>query len=181
MRFPVWVMAGAILAGCSATAPQVVIDPQSSELRVPARARSVMLSDISLPAYAEASEISIRADDGTLVEQKGQLWADAPARAMSGSLVRNLNVITGAQVAADPWPLPGYPDAEVTVRVEQMFARKDGAITLTGYYAIRRESGRSAIRQFNIALPGTPDAASDLARAYDVAWTRLAEQIARDL
>lgn len=181
MRSAIWLLAGAVLAGCSAVPPQLVIDPQSSPLRVPARAGSVMLRDISLPAYAEAAEISIRDDDGTLIEQKGQVWADAPARAMSGSLVRNLTVITGAQVAADPWPLAGYPDVELTVRVEQMFARKDGSVTLTGYYAIRRETGRSAIRQFDIALPPAPGATADLAQTYDVAWTKLAEQIARDL
>ena len=40
-----------------------------------------MLRDISLPAYAQASEISVRGDDGTLVEQQGRDQHDAPGAA----------------------------------------------------------------------------------------------------
>ncbi|HBZ45207.1 MAG TPA: hypothetical protein DEO85_14380 [Maritimibacter sp.] len=181
MKTPLWLLALIFVASCGSTGPQVVIDSQSSELRVRSSARSVMIHDISLPAYAEAVEISLRDEDGTLVEQKGQVWADAPARAMSGVIVRNLSTITGAQVAADPWPLEGYPQVEVTIRVEQMFARDDGSISLTGYYALRREYGRSAIRQFAIERAGSPEAKANLARAYDLAWRDLAEQIAKDL
>lgn len=180
MKSPIWILA-LVLAGCGAGAPQVVIDAETSELRVPKPARTVMLNDVSLPAYAEANEITVREDDGTLVEIKGQVWADAPSRAMSNAMVRNLGTITGAQVAAEPWPLEGYPEVEVTIRVEQMFARADGSISLTGYYAIRRDYGRSGIQQFDIALPGSPDAKADLPRAYDAAWKTLAEQIARSL
>lgn len=172
----------ALVAGCAGgTSPQVVIDPKSSELRVPARVGSVMLRDISLPAYAQATEISVRGDNGTLVEKKGAVWADDPARAMTGAMVRNLSVITGAQVAAEPWPLEGYPDVELTVRVEHMFARADGSITLVGYYALRREYGRSMIRQFDITRPAATEAPDDIALVYEAAWSDLAERIARDL
>ncbi|MCB1331302.1 MAG: membrane integrity-associated transporter subunit PqiC [Maritimibacter sp.] len=174
--------AAALLAGCAGgVGPQVVIDPKTSELRVPARVGSVMLRDISLPAYAQASEISVRSAGGTLVEKKGAVWADEPARAMTGAMVRNLSSITGAQVAAEPWPLEGYPDVELTVRVEHMFARDDGSITLVGYYAIRREHGRSLIRQFDITRPPVAEAPDDLARVHEAAWSDLAERIARDL
>ena len=172
----------ALLAGCAGgVGPQVVIDPKTSELRVPARVGSVMLRDISLPAYAQATEISVRSAGGTLVEKKGAVWADEPARAMTGAMVRNLSSITGAQVAAEPWPLEGYPDVELTVRVEHMFARDDGSITLVGYYAIRREHGRSLIRQFDITRPPDPGAPDDLALVHEAAWADLAERIARDL
>ena len=170
------------LAGCAGgSSPQVVIDPQSSELRIPARVGSVMVRDVSLPAYAQATEISVRTSSGTLVEKKGEVWADEPARAMNGAMVRNISVITGAQVAAEPWPLEGFPDVEVTVRVEHMFARDDGSITLVGYYAIRRENGRSAIHQFDITRPAATDAPTDLALVYEGAWADLAERIARSL
>ena len=171
-----------LLAGCAGgTGPQIVIDPKSSELRVPARAASVMLRDISLPSYAQASEISVRGANGTLVEKKGAVWADEPARAMTGAMVRNLSVITGAQVAAEPWPLEGFPEVELTARVEHMFAREDGSITLVGYYAIRREHGRSLIRQFDITRPAATEAPDELALVYEAAWSDLAERIARDL
>lgn len=172
----------AVMAGCTGgTSPQVVIDPTSPELRVPVRAGSVMLHDISLPTYAQTTDISVRGANGTLVEKTGEVWADEPARAMMGAMVRNLGVITGTQVAAEPWPLEGYPDVEITIRVEHMFAREDGSVTLVGYYAIRRETGRSAIHQFDIALPAALDGQDDIAAAYEAAWGDLAEQIARDL
>lgn len=169
------------LAGCAATSPQVVVDPKSSDLRIAARARTVMLRDISLPAYAQATEITTRGPDGTLVETKGKVWADEPARAMTGAMVRNLATITGAQVSAEPWPLEGYPDVELTVRVEHMYAADDGAIRLAGYYAARRENGYGTIRQFDISRPAAEGAAPDIAAAYEAAWTDLAERIARDL
>jgi len=182
MRTLFGMLALALVAGCTGgMSPQVVIDPRSSELRVPARVGSVMLRDISLPAYAQATEISVRGASGTLVEKKGEVWADEPARAMTGAMVRNLSVITGTQVAAEPWPLEGYADVEVTVRVEHMFARDDGSITLVGYYAIRRETARSAIHQFDITRPAAAAAPDDLALVYEGAWADLAERIARDL
>ena len=100
---------------------------------------------------------------------------------MTGAMVRNLSVITGAQVSAEPWPLEGFPEVELTVRVEHMFAREDGSITLVGYYAIRREHGRSLIRQFDITRPAATEAPDELALVYEAAWSDLAERIARDL
>lgn len=178
---PVLVLALAAVTGCAGTSPQVVVDPVNSELRVAARARTVMVRDISLPAYAQATEITTRAEDGTLVEADDKVWADEPARAMTGAMVRNLSVITGAQVAAEPWPLQGYPDVELTVRVEHMFAGSDGAVRLAGYYAARRENGYGNIRQFDISRPAPEGGAADIAAAYEAAWTDLAERIARDL
>lgn len=182
MKTLLGLLALAVMAGCSGgTSPQVVIDPTSPELRVPVRVGSVMLRDISLPTYAQTTDISVRGENGTLVAKTGEVWADEPARAMIGAMVRNLGVITGTQVAAEPWPLEGYPDVEITIRVEHMFAREDGSITLVGYYAIRRENGRSAIHRFDIDRPAAPEAEADLAGAYEAAWADLAERIARDL
>jgi len=182
MRIQAGLLALALLAGCAGgTGPQVVIDPKTPDLRIPVPVGSIMLRDISLPTYAQTTDISVRTASGTLVAKAGEVWADEPARAMMGAMVRNLGAITGTQVAAEPWPLEGYPDAEVTVRVEHMFAREDGSVTLTGYYAIRRENGRSAIHQFDIARPPLADTPDDLASAYEAAWADLAERIARDL
>lgn len=182
MRFQFGLLALALVAGCAGgTGPQVVIDPKTPELRIPVRVSSIMLRDISLPTYAQTTDIAVRSANGTLVEKPGAIWADEPARAMMGAMVRTLSAITGTEVAAEPWPLEGYPDVEVTLRVEHMFAREDGSVTLLGYYAIRRENGRSAIHQFEIVRPPLADAPEDLASAYEAAWADLAERIARDL
>ncbi len=181
MKTPVSLLALVILAACASSSPQVVVDPQSSPLRLRTSASSVMVRDISLPTYAQASEISVRTADGTLVETTGRVWADEPTRAMTGAMVRNLGVITGAQVSAEPWPLEGYPDLELTIRVEHMFAREDGSVTLSGYYAVRPEARRGAIRQFDLTLPAPETGGKDPAAAYEAAWTKLAEAIARDL
>lgn len=176
------VLCAALLGGCGgAMSPQVLIEPQSSELRVRIGASRVMLRDISLPAYAEGTEIAVRDGTGTLMEKSGEVWADEPARAMAGALIRNLSTITGAQVAAEPWPLEGYPDVEVTIRVEHMYADSAGAITLGGYFAVRRDYGRSAIHQFWITRPATPADPKPLSKLYESAWTELAEQIARKI
>ncbi|SMX44460.1 PqiC family protein [Actibacterium lipolyticum] len=179
------VVFAAILAGCSGEPARLAIAPETSALKVRSAARSVSVAEVSLPAYAEAVEVAVQGENGLVGLVPGVIWADTPPRALTSGLVRNLTAITGAEVAAAPWPLDGNPDAELTVRVEQMLVTADGMLRLTGQYAVRRDSfttDRSgSISSFEIAVPtGSPELA-DIARAHDAAWRQLAEDIARSL
>ena len=130
------------LAACGQT-QYYVLPPAASDLRVNARAETVMVNAVSMPEYAINQEIPIQQADGSLVTDTDRLWADLPDRALQVSLARHLNRITDADVAIEPWPLSGFPDVEVTVTVENMIVEPDGDLRFTGSYALRDETTRS--------------------------------------
>jgi uncharacterized lipoprotein YmbA len=153
-----------------------------TELRVNARAETVVVNDVSMPEYAINQEIPIQRPDGGLVTDTDRLWADLPDRALKISLVRHLNQITDAQVSVEPWPLAGFPEVEVTVTVENMIIRADNQLSFTGTYALRNETDLSGrIEVFSIAVPVPGLDYPAILAAHEVAWLRLAEQIARSI
>lgn len=170
-----------LLAACGQT--QYFAPPSSvSDVRVNVAATSVQVNQVSIPEYALNQEIPIQQADGSLTTDTDRLWADLPDRAMQGALTRHLNTITDARVATEPWPLSGFPDAEISVFVEDMIVRVDSTLSLTGTYAVRSEAGQDSVGNFAIVTP-VADLASypAIIAAHEAAWQQLAEKLARDL
>lgn len=170
-----------ILAACSQTqffAPP----PTTSELRLNVRADTVQVNEVSIPEYAVNQEIPIQQPDGSLTTDTDRLWADLPDRAMQGALTRHLNTITDARVAAEPWPLSGFAEVEVSVFVDDMIVQANGTLRLTGTYAMKSEAGRDRVGSFAIVVPvAEVSSYTAIIAAHDVAWRELAETLARDL
>lgn len=101
---------------------------------------SVEVRDVSLPTYAASDEIH-REIEGALTSSTSVLWADAPARAVSLALSRNLASLTNAKVANEPWPFQSFPQARVEVRIEEMLAGSDGFFRLKGQYFVGSTRG----------------------------------------
>jgi len=172
-----------LTVGCGGTPARLAVSPETSELRLRPSARSIVVGDVDLPEYADASEVVRETPEG-LIETVGDIiWADAPADALSNALVRNLSEITGASVASAPWPLDGFTDAELTVRVARMLGRVHNHLPTTGHVAVRRENGPWAerLRSFDIRVPVVGEGLLALADAHAVAWRQLAEEIAPNL
>ena len=169
------------LAACGQTLYYTPPTTVSSE-RVNVRASTVMVNEVSIPEYALNQEIPLQQPDGSLVTDTDRLWADLPGRAMQGALTRHLNTITDARVAADPWPLSGFPEVEVSVFIDDMIVQANGVLRMTGTFALKSETGRDAVRTFATTAP-VADTANYTAiiAAHEAAWQQLAEQIARDL
>lgn len=156
--------------------------PTVSELRLNVRANTVMINEVSIPEYALNQEIPLQQADGSLTTDTERLWADLPSRSMQGALTRQLNQITDARVAADPWPLSGFPEVEVSIFVDDMIVQVNGTLRLTGTYAIKSETGRDVVRSFEITAPvAALESYASIIAAHERAWQQLAEQIARDL
>lgn len=177
------VAATLILTGCSGDGARFAVAPETSQAKIRSTARTVEVVQVSLPAYAKAVELSIQDASGALVQVGDATWADDPDRAMTNGIVRNLSAITGVQVAAEPWPLDGNPEAEVRVRVEEMLVAEDGVLRLSGQFAIRRDvvTSRNRIRPFSITVPSATTAPTDILAAHERAWAQLAESIAKEL
>jgi len=91
--------------------------------------------------------------------------------------------MTGADVASDPWPLGGVPEAEVRVDVEQMYVDKSGIMRLSGQFSIRRDraESRNRIRQFDIETRAAAQTPAAIVDAHGKAWQQLADAIAKSL
>ncbi|MEO0912599.1 MAG: PqiC family protein [Pseudomonadota bacterium] len=144
---------------------------------------SVELRSVSLPLYAEAEEIPVLVEDGSIRTTSEVLWADAPERAITTRLARNLAEATNATVAAEPWPLEGFPDARLEVRVERLIASNAGPLTFSGtwFVAALTSRGQDTSQPFAITVPFTGEGPAARAAAQSEATRQLALLIARGL
>ncbi len=172
-----------VLAACGGDPARLAVATETSTMTDRSAARSILVGEVTLPEYAEASQVVVQTPDGLIEAVEDVIWADTPSRAMTNSLVRNLSAITGAQVAAGPWPLMDLPDAELTVRVERMLLTADGTLRMSGQYAVRRDVGPGGeqLRGFDIAVPVADPGLGTLSAAHGMAWRLLAEEIAPTL
>lgn len=168
------------LAGCGGSPDARVAVPRAD---VTDRQRiaygTLSLREVSLPTYAAAEEIHVAGADGVIGPGDGLLWADEPGRAITLELSRYLTQITGARVAAEPWPFVDRPEAELELRIEEMLAHADGTFHLSGQYFVAPENGRDRAELFALVTPiGGEFTAQDIAAARGAAVRRLAAQIA---
>ncbi|WP_299814133.1 PqiC family protein [uncultured Jannaschia sp.] len=170
-----------ILTACGET-QYFAPPPATTEVRVNVAAESIQVNEVSMPEYAINQEIPIEQPDGSLVTNTDRLWADLPDRALQGALARHLNMITDARVAVEPWPLSGFPEAEVSVFVEDMIVQSTGILRFAGTYAVRSETGRDRVGNFSIATPvADTENYTAIIAAHEAAWLQLAIDLARDL
>lgn len=176
------------LAGCSSVpvARYSVAPPPVSE-SIKIAYGSVEIRDISLPSYAASEELHIEDETGAFSSDNGVLWADAPERAVSLELSRNLAQLTGARVANEPWPFQRFPDARVEVRVAELIAGHGGEFRLNGQYFVTALDSagldgvgeRSAL--FSLTAPFDPAGGpAAIANARGQVIFDLAKLIARD-
>lgn len=189
-----------VLTACGTT-QQYLVETAASDLHVRARVSTVLVRTVSLPSYAEDEKIAIEGEDGEVRDSAFGLWADDPARAATLRITRNLNTMTTAKVAPEPWPLPEPPQGVIDIRVETIIATKSNTFRLTGQYFMGSEVPEPIIdtedydkaprelpaplpdkaRLFDIEIP-MPDATpASVAKAQTIALTTLSEAIARDL
>jgi uncharacterized lipoprotein YmbA len=168
------------LAACGGTPAYYLLPmPQPAPSR-PAPVGSVVVADLSLPAYADALEVATLTGPATLALPKRSLWADTPRRAMTRHLARALDDRLSARVATDPWPGFDAPGLRVEVTVDRMIGALEGGLELAGQYAlVAPASGRVvAFDRFEIVVPPQGEGYPGLMTAHARALDRLADRIA---
>ena len=188
------------LSACT-SGPQYLVETAPSTLRVQSRVSTVLVRTVSLPSYAEDEKIAIEAEDGTVRDSNFGLWADEPERAATLKITRNLNTMTNAKVAPEPWPLPEPPQGVVDIRVETFIATNTGSFRISGQYFMGSEIPEPLVdpedfekapkvlpaplpdkaRLFDIDIPMQASTPAAVAAAQSAALTALSEAIARDL
>ncbi|MGR3483737.1 MAG: PqiC family protein [Paracoccaceae bacterium] len=181
------ILAALSLSGCATVfGPEdayYAVPPADAGARIATTARTVEIAEVILPTYALEEQIATGGPGAALSYAPASLWADATDQALSGALAANLTAMTGAQVAEAPWPLAGFPDAEVTVRVDRMLADATGALRFAGRYSIASTDRvvTERIRPFDLTVPIAALDPVTVADAHARAWAQLSRLIARDL
>lgn len=171
------------LTACGGNSARYLLDAPSAEQRARVAVSTIEIREVTLPAYAGASEILLQGADGSLRPAAGAVWADDPVRALTLALARNLDDGTTATAAAEPWPLEEPADVRVEVRIERMVAQSDGQFRMTGQYAIAapERAVRESINRFDILQPVTDATPGAVAQATGAAMLTLSRQIATRL
>ncbi|SDI48238.1 PqiC family protein [Alloyangia pacifica] len=172
-----------LLAAACGSEPRYRMEgaPPSASVRL--AVGTLEVREVSLPAYADASEILLEDASGAMNQVEGALWADDPRRAMTQALAERLGQISGATVAAEPWPLEEPAQAAVHVRISEAVASAAGTFRLKGQYALSSYDRviRERISRFEITVPLQSGSAAAIAAAAGSATDQLATRIASDL
>ncbi len=189
-----------MLAACGNDEMQYLVESKPSDLRVNARVHTLLVRTVSLPTYAADQKIMVQGAGGVVTTEDFGLWADEPERATTLSVSRNLNAMTSAHVAPEPWPLPEPPQGVLDIRVETFIATTENTFRMSGQYFMGSEIPdpidsfdpdvapkilaaplRDTSKLFDISIPLAVRSPSAIAAAQTAAVTQLSEQIARDL
>lgn len=174
-----------VLAACGGNEARFLVDSAAPATvgQIGVRLGTLEVRDVSLPAYAEESQILVEDDTGALQPIKNAVWADDPVRSMTLSLADTIDRRSNATAAAEPWPLESDPHAAVHVRVSEMVARADGNFHLTGQFAISSYDRivRERIERFDITVPLADTSPGRIADATGAATNRLAVEIMQSL
>ncbi len=169
-----------LLAACGGDTMRFATPAVPSGERILISVSQLEVREVSLPTYARSEEIWRETPAGALEADSRVLWADEPSRGVTMELARHLSVITGANVAAEPWPFEDLPQARLIVRVDEMVAGADSRFRMTGqYFVARLSAGRNLSGGFSVSAPIVPDSGSPgIAAARATAVRDLARQIA---
>ena len=148
----------ALIAGCGADPSRITLPPVETAQTVRVSVRSVEVTQVSLPLYAESEEIAIEAENGALLTDESLLWADDPKRAVTQALVTHLSNLTTADIAAEPWPLDQFPDARLAVRFDRFLPKSNGQFVISGQYYVARVNGniRESAESFELSATYAP-------------------------
>ena len=158
MRLGSAMTALALLLSACGSGPDYYMLPAQGRppVQYPAPVSGIVVTEISLPSYADALEIAALQENGALKLERGVSWADEPRRALTRHLAAALAARLVTQVTPDPWP--GFstdPDLRVDVAADRLIGSEGGGVDFEGQYFIVRSSTGSifASERFRINVP----------------------------
>ena len=169
-----------LLVACGQAPVRYAAAPVPSGNRISIGLSQLEIREVSLPAYARTEEIWREGEGGDLESNSSVLWADEPARGVTMELSHHMAAMTGARVAAEPWPFEDLPQARLVVRVHEMVAGADNRFRMSGqYFVARLSAGSDRSGTFEVSAPFAPDGgAPAIAAARAAAVRDLARVIA---
>jgi uncharacterized lipoprotein YmbA len=183
MRAPLLAALALGLAACGGRPTYYLLPPAQPAARQASPVGSIVVADLTLPAYAGALEIASLTGPGTLELDTRALWADQPQRTLTRHLAAALEARLGARVSTEPWPGFDSPGRRVEVTVDRMVGATGGGLDFAGQYAIvEPSSGRLvALDRFALTVPPQGEGYPGLLAAHARAIEALADRIAARL
>jgi uncharacterized lipoprotein YmbA len=183
MRIPsCFALAALLLAACGPGPSYYLLPPPGAAMRQASPIGSILVTDVNLPAYAEALEIATLTGPETVALDKRSLWADTPRRAMTRHLAGALDARLAARVGTEPWPGFDSPGLRVEVVIDRMIGAPGGGLDFEGQYALVNANGSvTAFDRFAIAVPAQGEGYPDLLAAHARAVDALADRIAASI
>ncbi len=169
------------LAACSGPEDRYLLPAISGVQTYQSSVRTVEVSTINLPAYAEDTEISILGADGVMRPTKSGFWADSPDRALTEMLAVGLDQALNASVATAPWPFDTPPDVQVSVKVINFSGVPGESLKLSGQYFLTSPAHGHLEKayRFSYAVPMADDSLTAVAAAQTEAIKKLVNDVAR--
>lgn len=170
------------VAACGSNNDLYLINAEAGASEIRVSPRSIEVKEVTLPAYAAASEIAYQTPEGALKTVKNALWAEDPQAAVTRIIAERLDTGTSASAAAEPWPLLDGPDTTLNIRIDRMVARSDNQFELSGQFAAASSTGgRDRLRRFSILMPMANSSPAAIAKATGDALAQLSQDIAQAL
>ncbi len=170
----------ALVAACSSPEYYLLPPPTEAPTKLASPVRTISVSEISLPSYAEAIEMAVVTDQGAVELDSSASWADTPRRGLTRHLVAALGTRLTAQVGAEPWPGLDRPGLQVSVLTDRLIGNESGSLEFSGQYIVTDpESGRIfASERFDIRTAVPVSGFEGIAAAHARAVELLADDIA---
>ncbi|WP_240620981.1 PqiC family protein [Pseudooceanicola lipolyticus] len=167
------------LAGCGGQDARYLLDSPMPQRQSRVPLSTIEVREVTLPAYASATEIMVQDPDGALRPVPRSAWADDPVRALTLALARNLDAASSATAMGEPWPLEQPADVRIDVRIEHIVAQSDGQFRLAGQYSVASPDFvvRESINRFDILQPLADTTPASVAAASGAAVLALADLI----
>lgn len=172
----------ATLGACSQPV-RFVADPPAEAAPVRLRLASLEVKDVLLPAYAIDPDILVEQPDGSLKALKKAVWADETAQGVTQGIASAIAARSTADVAAEPWPLAAYPDAQLVVRFDRFVPQAGGTFRASGQFALASPDRRirESITNFDLSVPIAGDSPQAMAAARAQMLRAVAAEVIKKL
>jgi uncharacterized lipoprotein YmbA len=164
-----------LLAGCSASSPQVrhwtLPEPERLETTLPDDAPLVILARPGLPRYLARSALVVR-DGAEIRVLAGERWSEAPESALQRALLLRLR-IRQERAAVLAWPAP-RAGRILNVRFSRLDGPRGGPLDVAATLSLEDVPPRTT--QFRV--PVADDSIPALVAAHGRALDRLADEAA---
>lgn len=149
----------------------------SVELAKKADIKSLGMSPVTLPGYANDAQIASLNVDGTINQSDAHRWAEDPDDAISRVLSERLRAHADTTVLIEPWPRDYEPAARVEVSFDKLLREPTGGALMVGQILLLSGNGRTLLKAvpFNLRLA----ALDESNQAFFVAVARGIDDIAR--
>jgi len=143
------------LSSCSSSRDPILyhLKPPQLVSSVPQSELTLLLREVSVPAYARNTNITSSTKTHRIVEDDEHKWAVPPSEAITNALAASLEVATGGVVTQHIESARMSTDAKISVHLSRLLRSQDGGVEMVGQFIVS-DDGKPSIKRFSLKFPG---------------------------